>query len=204
MIPLNRVTILASNPRVMNFKANATITRFGLVPGALHVEVEHRTPWPMVPVSDGEAPAQTATLWVFLQIHGQWYGTGMERLRPGQIAGDDKPEGAVDDFIGRDSLYDVNRWGQMVGYVPKKGESVGFMVAAGSTRSDDNTPVEERTPVYEFMWPGSAGHSNMGAIWVEGEVEPEPEPEPGPSHEIEARLRAVEHAVAELRNALRP
>jgi hypothetical protein len=109
---------------------------------------------------------------VFLQIDGRWHATGAERLRPGQIAGDDKPEDAnVDNFIGQSWLFDTNRWGPMVGFVPQVGEHVGMMVVAGSTRSDDTTPVEERTKVIEFAWPGPRGARNIRPVWVEGQAE---------------------------------
>jgi hypothetical protein len=177
MIPLDQVTVLGSNARVLGFPAVARISRLGLVPGALHLEVDHANPWPAVALAPGEDAVQAATLWVFLQIDGNWFATGAERLRPGQIAGDDKPEDAnVDNFIAVSWLFDVNRWGPMAGYVPKMGEHVGMMVAAGSTRSDDNTPVEERTQVMEFAWPGAQGSSNIQALWIEGQTEPDVPP----------------------------
>ena len=174
MIPLDQVTVVGSNARILGFPSVGRITRLGLVPGALHLEVEKANPWPAVSI-DGGDPAQAATLWVFLNIDGKWHATGAERLRPGQIIGDDKPEDQnVDNFIGVSWLFDPNRWGPMAGYVPKVGERVGMMVAAGSTRSDDNTPVQERTKVIEFAWPGAQGSANIEALWIEGQTDPDP------------------------------
>jgi hypothetical protein len=141
----------------------------------LHLEVDHHTTWPAVSIEAGGEPAQAATLWVFLQIGGRWHATGAERLRPGQIAGDDKPEDAnVNNFIGVSWLFDANRWGPMAGFVPQLGEHVGMMVVAGSTRSDDTTPVEERTKVIEFAWPGPGGAANIQPVWVEGQPAVDP------------------------------
>jgi len=53
--------------------------------------------------------------------------------------------------------------------VPQVGEHVGMMVVAGSTRSDDNTPVEERTKLIAFAWPGPGGARKIQPLWVEGQ-----------------------------------
>lgn len=54
---------------------------------------------------------------------------------------------------GVEWLYDPNRWGPMTNYHPQPGELVGYMVAAGSTRSDANVNVAERTGVVLFPFP---------------------------------------------------
>jgi hypothetical protein len=41
----------------------------------------------------------------------------------------------------------------MTGYVPPPGQLVGFMVVAGSTRSDDHVIVRERTGVVLVPFP---------------------------------------------------
>jgi len=177
MIPLDQVTVVGSNARILNFPAVANITRLGLVPGSLHLEVDHQNTWPAVALAPGEDPVQAATLWVFLQIDGHWHATGAERLRPGQINGDDKPEDAnVNNFIGVSWLFDANRWGPMAGYVPKVGEHIGMMVVAGSTRSDDNTPVQERSKIMVFEWPGAQGAATIQPVWIEGQPDPVPAP----------------------------
>lgn len=179
-IPLDQVTVVGSPGRVLSFRPAASIDRLALVPGALHLEVSHQTAWPAVSIDGGE-PVQAATLWVFLQIGGRWYAAGAERLRPGQIAGDDKPEDAnVNNFIGVSWLYDSGRWGPMAGYTPRAGELVGMMVAAGSSRSDDQAPVQERTKVVAFAWPGAGGSADIRPVWTEGDATSAPSP-PAPT-----------------------
>jgi hypothetical protein len=58
-------------------------------------------------------------------------------------------------------------WAPMTGYVPARGEAVGFMVTAGSTRADTNAPVHERTGVVLIPWPGDGGGSWPPFIWRE-------------------------------------
>jgi hypothetical protein len=85
---------------------------------------------------------------VFFRINGQWYATGGERWRPGQT---DKALSAPSD-IGRGWFYKAN-WAPTTGYVPRPGETVGFMVVAGSTRADSRTPVRERSSILLIPFP---------------------------------------------------
>ena len=144
---LSDVTIVSS-PDVRSFPVTSRITELSFRPGTIHVDHTLRGTWPPV-VIDPDGTTQEATIWVFFRIGGRWYGTGGERLRPNQT---DK---ALDNpsALGPDWLYDPNRWGVMTGYVPSPGELVGFMVVAGSTRSDDHVIARERTGVILVPFP---------------------------------------------------
>jgi hypothetical protein len=85
---------------------------------------------------------------MFENINGQWYGTGGERLRPGQT---DKGLTRASD-IATGWFYNAF-WAPMTGYVPRPGETVGFMITAGSTRADANAPVKERSGVVLIPFP---------------------------------------------------
>ena len=172
--PVSQVRVVGSSPAVLGFPATATFDAFGLVPGSMTIRTSGTGHWPAVAIESGGAPVQSGTLWVFLNIGGQWYATGAERLRPTQVNGG-KPEGSPTDLIGAGWLYDVNRWGPMANYNPAAGEIVGVMVAAGSTRSDNNTPVKERTNILAIHWPGAAGANPATVVWSEGET-PLPDP----------------------------
>ena len=116
--------------------------------GNIHIDHTRRGQWPPVAIA-GDGTTQESTLWVFFNVNGRWYGTGAERWRPGQT---DKALGRPSD-IGPGWLYDPSRWGPMANYVPRPGELVGFMVAAGSTRSDANIAVAERSAVILIPFP---------------------------------------------------
>lgn len=159
---------IVSSPDVRSWPITTEITELGIHPSVLHIRYDKQGQWP--PVDIGGA-LQEATVWIFLQINGEWHATGAERLRPNQT---DKPEDvAVSNFIGTSWLYDPHRWGPMAGYVPKVGELVGFMVAAGSTRSDDHVNVRERSAVVLVRWPDA-----QGADYPPFVTSPEPQPEP--------------------------
>lgn len=150
---LQDVTVLGSNQACLQFPAVATLDRFALDGASMLLATTGTADWPAVPVdANDNTPSQVATLWVFLRIGGQWYATGAERLKASQVNGS-KPEGDPATLIGRDWLFDQNRWGVMAGYNPSPGEQVGVMVVSGSTRSDDQTPVRERSNVLMVAWP---------------------------------------------------
>ncbi len=136
------------SPDVRSWPVTARITDLRFSPGTFHIDHQKRGLW-NPPVDIGGGTLQEATVWVFFNVNGKWYGTGGERLRPNQT---DKQLTKPSD-VGPGWLYDPNRWGPMTNYVPKPGELVGFMVAAGSTRSDDHTNVRERTGVVLIPFP---------------------------------------------------
>ena len=90
---------------------------------------------PPITLDASNNTTQEATTWIFFYINGQWYGAGGERMRPGQ----------TDKDLARPSI---------IGYRPKPGELVGFMVAAGSTRADNRTNIRERTAIMVMPFPG--------------------------------------------------
>src|SRR4029077_20179012 len=135
---------------------------FGIEPGVMTIQTTGADHWPMVDI-DGTGPSQAATLWVLELIEGVWYATGAERLRPEQLHGD-KPETGPATVIGTDWLYDVARWGPMAGVNPRPGAIVGLLCIAGSTRSDDQTPINARTNPLWVYWPSAAGANPCDAV----------------------------------------
>lgn len=150
------------SPDVRSFPVRATFEAIGINDDHISIASSGTGYWPAVSI-DGGDPVQSATLWVFVRINGTWYATGAERLRPTQLNGD-KPDGPPSTLIGNGWLYDGGRWGGLAGYNPKPGELVGMMLVAGSTRSDDNCPVKERSDIVFFAWPDDRGHGGFASI----------------------------------------
>jgi len=180
MIDLAHVRVVGASRRILDFPITARLSGWGWDRNAMFIRSDGADHWPAVPVEPGGEPAQAATLWVFLNIGGIWFATGAERLRPNQVNGS-KPEGSPATLIGEDWLYDPNRWKEMAGYNPVPGEHVGVMIAAGSTRSDDNTPVQERSNILVIAWPDALGQNPCTVVWTEGQPTPVPGPEPPPA-----------------------
>jgi hypothetical protein len=120
--------------------------------------------WPDVPAF-GPIPAQGGgleyTLWGFVSINGQWYGSGVIQIwrDPSQtlwIGGD--PSGMAANW-----WYDANRWGPLTTHQPQVGEQVGFMVSAGNVRNNPALPdpnqvlVQERSNIIVIPFPTNAG-----------------------------------------------
>jgi len=167
--------VVGADRAVLGFPRTARLELFRVEPGAMTIRTTGTDSWPALAIEDGGEPVQSATLWVGLRIGGEWYATGAERLRPGQLNGT-KPEaerpGELATLIGGGWLYDAGRWRPMAGYNPAFGEPVCVMIAAGSTRSDNQTPVQARTQWQCLSWPNGA------VLWQEGDSTPSAPPAP--------------------------
>jgi hypothetical protein len=142
---VGNVTIVGGSPDVRSWPVTSTITSIVFSPGTIHIDHTKRGQWPGVDIGGA---LQESTIWIFENINGQWYGTGGERLRPGQT---DKGLGNPSE-IANGWFYN-SFWAPMTGYVPRVGEAVGFMITAGSTRADGNAPVKERSGVVMIPFP---------------------------------------------------
>jgi hypothetical protein len=142
---LGSVTIVGGSPDVRSWPVTSTITSIAFSPGTFHIDHTKRGQWPGVDIGGA---LQDSTIWMFENINGRWYGTGGERLRPGQT---DKGLTRASD-IATGWFYNAF-WAPMTGYVPQPGETVGFMITAGSTRADSNAPVKERSGIVLIPFP---------------------------------------------------
>jgi len=156
---LSKVRIIGGSPDVRGWPVTSSITSLSMSGGTFHIDHTKRCGWPGVDIGGA---LQEATIWMFEKIGGQWYGTGAERLRPCQT---DKGLGRPSDIAT--GWFYSSMWAPMTGYVPARGEAVGFMVTAGSTRADANAPVHERTGVVLIPWPGDGGGSWPPFLWRE-------------------------------------
>jgi hypothetical protein len=139
-IDLSTVTFLHSN--VTNWKVTSTITRVSI--GLQQICMFH--------TAAGSWPAPNGTYgnpWVLANIGGRWYAGTFEWMRPGQVCKDLDP--------GAGGATIANRIGPHVkvqplqGWVPKKGELVGFMYSGWAR--DGRRSVEERSNVVLVTWP---------------------------------------------------
>jgi len=172
MIPIESIRIINGPDDVLGFPATAEITELGFRPGGLRIVHTRQGMWPPVDIDRKASPDddQEATLWVILQINGEWVAAGMERLRPRQT---DKPE--PDDPNGFISEWVSGRnFGPFNGHNPRAGDPVGFMVVAGSTRLGALFNVKERSKVIEMTYPPTVG---ARPVWVEGQVDAPKQPD---------------------------
>lgn len=143
---LGVVQVYAS-PDVSGWTQTSTLS-VTFTPGLLTLAISELANWSAQPINIGGA-TQAATIWLFRQIGGVWYGAGAERLRPNQTT---KVLNSSYIQWPIDWWYNPTIWGPLsVPGVP--GESVALLVTAGSTRLDNRTYFTERTNLITFTWP---------------------------------------------------
>ena len=150
--------IIENSPNVATWSETARITTLDLGPNGVFVDFTKRDgpdSWPDVPFG---APGDSLeyTLWIVINIDGQWYASGcIEYWR-----GLDRNGGPPTEYA-QNWYYDSIRWGPMVGHQPAPGETVGFLVTAGDARNNGNALVEERSNVVMVEFPADAN----GAVY---------------------------------------
>lgn len=188
MIDFSTVKIINS-PDVRDWPITSAIAHLGLHPTELVLEHTKAGVWPPVPF---EGATQEATLWIFLKLGVQWYGSGVERIRPGQTH---KPEGPPSSYAAN-WYYDPRRWGLMTLVQPKPGDLVGFMVSAGDQRGANTFTVAERSAIVLVEFPSDAGADfppfAIAAPVPAPDLTPAPAPPPVPPDEWARLLASIE------------
>jgi hypothetical protein len=150
---LGQAIIHNSPADVASWPAAARLTRLDLMPTGVHVEFTKQNVWPEV-VPPGWTGGLQYTLWIVLNINGQWHASGcIEYWRGRYEAGGPLPEYAQNWY------YDPIRWGPMTGHQPAVGEQVGFLITAGDARNNGPAIVKERSQVVVVPFPSASGQS---------------------------------------------
>lgn len=158
-----------NSPNVSAWPATATITKLEFRQTGVHVEhTRNQGPsaWPNFRPAGWDGDLQF-TLWIFLNIGGQWHGAGCIQFWQSC----DQNGGPPEEFA-KNWYYAADRWAPMTGHQPQKGETVGFMVSAGDARNDGAHSVDERSSIVAIPFPAS------GDIYLFPAGTPEPSPEP--------------------------
>lgn len=146
--------VIHNSPDVKDWPVTATITKIDFRPSGVHVEHSKNRgsgAWPNIrpPGWDGDLQY---TLWIFLNIGGQWHGSGCI-----QFWQDCDQNGGPPEQFARNWYYAADRWAPMTGHQPSQGEPVGFMVTAGDARNNGVQSVRERSNVVLMPFPVSGG-----------------------------------------------
>ena len=162
-IDLSTATVYNSPPDVASWAVTTAITELEVTTAGIHVAFDKSDGpgrWPDVTPPGWGGPLQY-TLWLMLDIDGQWTTSGIVQFWYGLPAsGGDVTQS---DQIALNWVYD-GRWGTMQGHQPAVGEPVGFFVTAGNERGVLDTseaPVVERSNVVVIPFPATAGASFM-------------------------------------------
>jgi hypothetical protein len=149
--------VMNSPSDIGSWSETATITGLALYPDGVRIDFTKRDgvgSWPDVPfLTPGEDLQYT--LWIVIQIDGQWYTSGCLQYWRGL----DRMGGPPSQYA-MNWYYDPGRWGVMTSHQPAVGEWVGFFVAAGNERNVTDhsaTMVLERSNVVIVPFPDDTG-----------------------------------------------
>lgn len=147
--PLIHDVHVVNSPNVLTWPITTHIQRIEVTDAGVRVAFDKCESWPKVTPPGWDGPL-SHTLWLFLNIGGEWYGSGVIQF----WACDQFNGGPIyqDDQIARNWVYD-NRWSSMVRHQPAPGERIGFMVSAGNARGQDDHGVMERSDIVEVAMP---------------------------------------------------
>jgi hypothetical protein len=131
-LDIGSVNIVGPAPDVRSWPETTQITS-GSWNGNWSIDFTQRNSWATCETPGVFGPV-SYTIWAFVQVNGQWYGSAFERDYPGDTnsggPGDPKLQ------LPQNWWYD-QRWTNMFGHRPVTGEQVGFMVTNGNHRLTD-------------------------------------------------------------------
>lgn len=139
---------------VRSWPATATITRMEFRSTGVHIDFTKNMgigAWPNFRPAGWDGDLQF-TLWIALNIAGQWHATGGI-----QFWQDCDQNGGPPEAFATNWYYAADRWAPMTGYQPKPGELVGFFVTAGDARNSGQQSVQERSNIIAVPFPSSGG-----------------------------------------------
>jgi hypothetical protein len=154
-IDLHQASVTGGSPTdVANWAITAQITALNLQgSGAAIAFTKKDGPgrWPDVtpPGWDG---ALQYTLWMVVNVNGQWYTSGGVEFWYGLPSSGGQPSRYQSNWY-----YSPAVWGPLATHQPVPGEQVGFFVTAGDARAKDVHAVRERSNVVLVPFPNDGG-----------------------------------------------
>lgn len=106
--------------------------------------------WPDV-IPPGWTGPIRYTVWIARNLGDHWAASGVVQMWDGRPSTDDVPLYGTDQ-IAANWFYD-SRWGELAGWQPQAGETVGIFVTAGDARGADNHAVAERSNIVTLPFP---------------------------------------------------
>ena len=150
---MTQAIVVDNPPDLASWPETARITRVDFSTGYVLVDFDRRlgsNRWLDVPFGTGDLQY---TLGLCGNINGQWYCSAVVQFWFGR----ELEASAPFRDIGLEWFYD-SRWGGLLGYQPRRGETVGIFVAAGNLRDASYTQAScpricERSNVEFVTWP---------------------------------------------------
>ena len=148
---LRAATVRNSPMDIANWAETTRIRQLDLGTNGVFIDFDKKEVWPEVTPPGWEGPL-TYTLWIVINVNGQWYTSGCIAYWRGLGRNGGPPAEYAANWY-----YDLIRWGPMVGHQPAPGEMVGFFVSAGDARNNGPISVKERSNVVMVPFLGAGG-----------------------------------------------
>ena len=150
--PFNmRNAIIWNNPQDLGSWAETSkVTLVDTTGGAIIVDFDKRSgpdQWPEVSFGDGSNGTIQYVLGMCAKLGAKWHCSAVIQF----WAGRDLNEGGHPNLIFADWFYD-SRWGDLNGFQPKNGETVGIFAVNGNVRDSLHWAKEQRTNVQMVPW----------------------------------------------------
>ena len=160
-LDLHSAIITGGSPQdVANWPITTQITDMDFGGNGVHVDFSKRDGpgrWPDVVPPGWDGPLEY-TLWMVVNIGGQWYTSGGVEFWNGL----DRSGGPPSQFA-YNWYYNPQVWGPLANHQPGNGEQVGFFVTAGDQRVKDAHIVAERSNVVVMAFPSGGGYFAFSA-----------------------------------------
>lgn len=153
-IDLRQVTVTGPRIDVAGWPATARLTTLDFGGDGVRVEFTKKDGpgrWPDVVPPGWNGPIQY-TLWMVVNINGQWFTSGGVEFWYGLGRSGGPPSQYAQNWY-----YSADVWGPLTGHQPSVGEQVGFFVTAGDTRAKEAVLVRERSNVVVVPFPSNGG-----------------------------------------------
>ena len=188
-LPLSSVRFVGPGGDLGAFAIATTIRRVDIRLNGVEVQFDKRDGpgrWPDHTTPGWAGPLQYS-LGLVLHIQGQWYASApIETWYGANVIGGPIQEPGQ---IPNNWFYDT-RWGPLVGYQPRIGETIGLFVVAGDPRNQ-YTPIRERSNIVMIRMP--APQTTATFTFTSGpDPPPAPPPPPPPPTDVETRLQQLE------------
>jgi hypothetical protein len=172
-LDLHEATLFDNPPDLADWPITTTITEVDFSNDGVHVEFSKRDDgtWPDI-VPPGWTGPLEYTLGMAEKIDGAWYASAAIEFwrnlyaEGGNVASDIVTLGQCTAFghgsscqVAKNWYYD-GRWGNLAGYQPATGETIGIFVVAGNLRGvkdGSQSPVKERSNVVLVKMPDVNG-----------------------------------------------
>ena len=176
-LDISKAIVYNSPADIASWPITGDITQIVMTGGiGIRISSPVLTRWPDYTPPGWNGPLQF-TVWLVIKLNDQLYTSGIVQMWKERQDQDPRSIPPILTDYNRNYCYD-SRWGQMMNYVPKVSDVMGFFLSAGDARGNKGvTSVRERTAVMALSLPlNDSGVFNNGSSPIPIPIPPSPMP----------------------------